>query len=304
MSDTLSRAKKLFDLGAHLGHRKNRLHPRARKYVFQIVDGVSIIDLEKTIGQIDTAKAFLKQAGAEDKSLLFCATKKNIAAHTMKLAGEVGAHFITTKWLPGLFTNFDTIAKNVKKLRTLRDQKLAGEWGKYVKHEQVALEKEMKKLERLYSGIVTMNKTPDVVFIVDTKREKNAVTESAKIKIPSIAIVDTNCNPDDITYPIVLNDDTPGALEAVLTEVASVYKRIPKVGLTRPETISDRLVVEGEKQAPKTPEKAVESKLVKPSKAEPKKEPAKKEVVEAPAKKALVKKAAAKKASTSKKKTK
>jgi small subunit ribosomal protein S2 len=131
MSDTLSRAKKLFDLGAHLGHRKNRLHPRARKYVFQIVDGVSIIDLEKTIGQIDTAKAFLKQAGAEDKSLLFCATKKNIAAHTMKLAGEVGAHFITTKWLPGLFTNFDTIAKNVKKLRTLRDQKLAGEWGKY-----------------------------------------------------------------------------------------------------------------------------------------------------------------------------
>ncbi len=297
MSDTLSRAKKLFDLGAHLGHRKNRLHPRARKFVYQVVDGVSIIDLEKTIGQIDTAKAFLKQAGAEDKSLLICATKKNIAAHAMKLAGETGSHFITTKWLPGLFTNFDTIAKNVKKLRTLRDQKLAGEWGKFVKHEQVALEKEMKKLERLYSGIVTMTKTPDVVLIVDTKREKNAVTESAKIKIPSIAIVDTNCNPDEITYPIVLNDDTPGALEAVLTEVAAVYKRIPKVVLTRPETISDRVVA--------VTEKPVEVKSAKPApKAEVAKVPAKKEVVEAPAKKALVKKAAAKKASTTKKKAK
>lgn len=229
MSDTLSRAKKLFELGAHLGHRKNRLHPRARKFVFQIIDGVSIIDLEQTVGQIDTAKAFLKKAGDDDKSLLVCATKKTIAPFAAKLAGEVNAHYITNKWLPGLFTNFDTIAKNVKKLKTLKEQKMAGEWSKFVKHEQVALEKEMKKLERLYAGIVNMNKTPDAILIIDTKREKNSVTESTKIKIPMVAIVDTNCNPDEVTYPVVINDDTPQAVEAVLTELLSAYKRIAKV---------------------------------------------------------------------------
>jgi len=229
MSDTLSRAKKLFELGAHLGHRKNRLHPRARKFVFQIIDGVSIIDLEQTVGQIDTAKAFLKKAGADDMSLLVCATKKTIAPFAAKLAADVNAHYITNKWLPGLFTNFDTIAKNVKKLKTLKDQKMAGEWSKFVKHEQVALEKEMKKLERLYAGIVNMNKTPDAILIIDTKREKNSVTESTKIKIPMVAIVDTNCNPDEVTYPVVINDDTPQAVEAVLTELLSSYKRIAKV---------------------------------------------------------------------------
>lgn len=229
MSDTLSRAKKLFELGAHLGHRKNRLHPRARKFVFQIIDGVSIIDLEQTVGQIDTAKAFLKKAGADDMSLLVCATKKTIAPFAAKLAADVNAHYITNKWLPGLFTNFDTIAKNVKKLKTLKDQKMAGEWSKFVKHEQVALEKEMKKLERLYAGIVNMNKTPDSILIIDTKREKNSVTESTKIKIPMVAIVDTNCNPDEVTYPVVINDDTPQAVEAVLTELLSSYKRIAKV---------------------------------------------------------------------------
>ncbi len=229
MSDTLSRAKKLFELGAHLGHRKNRLHPRARKFVFQIIDGVSIIDLEQTVGQIDTAKAFLKKAGSDDMSLLVCATKKTIAPFAAKLAADVNAHYITNKWLPGLFTNFDTIAKNVKKLKTLKDQKMAGEWSKFVKHEQVALEKEMKKLERLYAGIVNMNKTPDAILIIDTKREKNSVTESTKIKIPMVAIVDTNCNPDEVTYPVVINDDTPQAVEAVLTELLSSYKRVAKV---------------------------------------------------------------------------
>ncbi|MEI6327505.1 MAG: 30S ribosomal protein S2 [Candidatus Roizmanbacteria bacterium] len=279
MSDTLSRAKKLFELGAHLGHRKNRLHPRARKFVYQIIDGVSIIDLEQTVGQIDAAKAFLKKAGADDMSLLVCATKKTIAPIAAKLATEANAHYITNKWLPGLFTNFDTIAKNVKKLKTLKEQKIAGEWSKFVKHEQVALEKEMKKLERLYAGIVSMSKTPDLILIIDTKREKNSVTESTKINIPRVAIVDTNCNPDEITYPVVINDDTPQAVEAVLTELLSAYKRIPKVTAPvapKPAAPVVAPLVEATKPAAKSPapkspkpaakkavvEKPVEAKIV------------------------------------------
>ncbi len=299
MSDTLSRAKKLFELGAHLGHRKNRLHPRARKYVYQIIDGVSIIDLEQTVGQIDTAKTFLKKAGADDMSLLVCATKKTIAPFAAKLAGEVNAHYITNKWLPGLFTNFDTIAKNVKKLKTLKDQKMAGEWSKFVKHEQVALEKEMKKLERLYAGIANMNKTPDLILIIDTKREKNSVTESKKISIPTVAIVDTNCNPDEITYPVVINDDTPQAVEAVLTELLSVYKRIPKVVTpaetkVAPATSGAVAVVEKPAVKPVAP-KAAKAPVKKET---PPKSPVKveeKQTAKAAAPKTAPKKAAAKK---------
>lgn len=228
MPDTLSRAKKLFELGAHLGHRKNRLHPRARKYVYQIIDGVSIIDLEQTIGQLDIAKAFLKKAAAEDKHLLLCATKKTIATKAAQMATTAGAFFITTKWLPGLFTNFDTIARNVKKLKDLKDQKASGEWSKFVKHEQIALDKQMRKLDHLYGGIALMHKPPDLILVIDTKREKNSIIESKKIGIPTVAIVDTNCNPDEIDYPVMINDDTPGAVEAVLAELLSVYKRTPK----------------------------------------------------------------------------
>lgn len=225
MTDSFSRAKQLFELGAHLGHRKSRLHPRARQFVYQIIDGVSIIDLEHTVTQIDTAKHVLTDAAKEQKSLLICATKKAVASRAAELAREVNAHYITTKWLPGLLTNFNTISKNVKKLIELKRQKEAGEWGKYVKHETVALEKEIRKLERLYSGIVGMTKIPEIMLVVDIKREKNAVEEARKSHIPVIAIVDTNCNPDEVQYPIMLNDDTPTAVDAVLTELVAGYKQ-------------------------------------------------------------------------------
>lgn len=225
MTDSFSRAKQLFELGGHLGHRKSRLHPRSRQFVYQIIDGVSIIDLEHTIGQIDVAKNILVEAGKENKSLLISATKKAVASRAAELARDVNAHYITTKWLPGLLTNFNTISKNVKKLIELKRQKEAGEWSKYVKHETVALEKEIHKLERLYSGILTMNKIPDIMLVVDIKREKNAVEEARKSHIPVIAIVDTNCNPDDVQYPIMLNDDTPTAVDAVLSELMGAYKK-------------------------------------------------------------------------------
>jgi small subunit ribosomal protein S2 len=193
--------------------------------VYQIIDGVSIIDLEDTVEQIDIAKKVLAEAAKENKSLLICATKKAVAAHAAELARGANAHYITTKWLPGLLTNFNTISKNVKKLIELKRQKEAGEWSKYVKHETVALEKEIRKLERLYSGILNMNRIPDIMLVVDIKREKNAVDEAHKSHIPVIAIVDTNCNPDEVQYPIMLNDDTPTAVNTVLTEVMETYKR-------------------------------------------------------------------------------
>lgn len=225
MTDTLTRAKNLFELGGHLGHRKNRLHPRARKFVFRIVDGVSIIDLEKTVDQIDEAKSALILAAKSNKTLLVTATKRSIAAKTASIAKEAGAYYITSKWLPGLLTNFNTIAKNVKRLTELKRQRDAGEWGKFVKHEQVALQKEIVKLDRLYAGVVQMQKLPDVMLVIDIKREKNAVTEATRSGIPVVAIVDTNCNPDEVRYPIMLNDDTPAVVESVLSELLDAYKK-------------------------------------------------------------------------------
>lgn len=238
MTDSLSRAKQLFELGGHLGHRKSRLHPRARQFVYQIIDGVSIIDLEHTVTQIDAAKKVLTEAAQENKSLLVCATKKAISARAVELATDANVHYITTKWLPGLLTNFNTISKNVKKLIELKRQRDAGEWSKYVKHETVALEKEIHKLERLYSGITMLNKIPDIMLVVDIKREKNAVLEARSSHIPVVAIVDTNCNPDDVQYPIMLNDDTPAAVETVLTELMDAFKKhLPPVVKTEEKPV-------------------------------------------------------------------
>jgi small subunit ribosomal protein S2 len=226
MSDTKTRAKKLFDMGAHLGHRKSRLHPRARKYVYDIIDGVSVIDLEQTIEQIDTAKGILaNQAQVGDNKVLLVATKKSISQVAQSLANDAGMHFITTKWLPGLLTNFDTIAKNTKKLIELKRQRDAGEWGKFVKHEQVQLDRTVKKLERLYGGVISMHGLPHIMIVIDTKKEKNAIKEASLYDIPVIAIVDTNCNPDEVGHPIVINDDSPETVISVLTEIIGEYKK-------------------------------------------------------------------------------
>lgn len=224
MSDTLSRAQKLFDLGGHLGHRKSRLHPKARPYIYEIIDGTSVIDLEQTVAQIDKAVKTLSEVARNGKSVLVVATKKSVSQNVQTLAKDAEGNFITTKWLPGLLTNFDTIAKNTKKLVELKRQKEAGEWAKYVKHEQVALEKQVRKLEKLYGGVVSMQRLPDVMFVIDTKREKNAVVEAQKNKIPVVAIVDTNCDPNEVEYPIILNDDAPAAVIAVVEELIAAYK--------------------------------------------------------------------------------
>jgi small subunit ribosomal protein S2 len=287
MTDTLNRAKKLFELGGHLGHRKNRLHPRSRQFVYQIIDGVSIIDLEKTIGQIDEATSTLKQAALDGKKLLVTATKRSLAAQTAALAKDAGAYYITSKWLPGLLTNFNTIQKNVKRLTELKRQKEVGEWGKFVKHEQVALQKEIGKVERLYGGVVNMSKLPDIMLVIDIKREKNAITEAKRSGIPVVAIVDTNCNPDDVLFPVMLNDDTPAAVESVLSELLDVYKKhFAPIVVAPPQKVAPPAVVVAPIEVVIAPapvakpvEKVAEVKTEKkPEPAEVKKTPAKKEV--------------------------
>ncbi|MEN9327404.1 MAG: 30S ribosomal protein S2 [Chitinophagales bacterium] len=215
--------ERLFQLGAHLGHKKNRLHPKARKYIYKIVNGVSIIDLTKTVTYLDSAKALLKQYAKEGKTLLVVVTKKVANHEAFEICKANDIPSITTKWLPGLLTNFETIMKNVKKLQTYKDQQTTGEWEKFVKHERIQLSKEMTKLEKLYGGLLQLKKKPDAMFIVDIKKEKNAVTEAKKNNLPIIAVVDTNSNPDQVDVPIVVNDDSPAVVQSVIQDLLQTY---------------------------------------------------------------------------------
>lgn len=223
--DAESQVRELFELGAHLGHKKNRLHPKAKKYIYKIVNGVSIIDLTQTVDKLGRAKKFLSQTSNENKSILVVVTKKIANQYAAEICKNNNIPYITTKWLPGLLTNFSTIIKNVKKLQSLKEQRDNGEWDKFVKHERIKFNKELIKLERFYGGLLLLTKKPDMLLLVDSRKEKNALTEAKSNNIPVIGIIDTNSNPDQIDYPILINDDSPAVLKRILTELIQSYKK-------------------------------------------------------------------------------
>jgi len=225
MTDTSNIEKKveeLFNLGAHLGHRRNRVHPKAKKIIYKIENQQSIIDLNKTVVLLEKAKKFFDELREKNKTILFVATKKNIANFIEKICHENNFFYLTNKWPPGFLTNFETFLKNnIQKMQKMREEKEKGEWEKFVKHERVKLEKQLRKIEKIYSGVSSMEKLPDALFIVDIKREKNALIEAKKLNIPIIAIVDTNVNPNLVNYPIPANDDAAKVVEYIVGELVS-----------------------------------------------------------------------------------
>jgi len=231
------KVKELFLLNTHLGHRKNRLHPKARKFVYKIVSGVAIIDLEKTVGSLERAKEYISLSAKQGKKPLIVATKKIISSFITDLAHANSIHYITNKWLPGLLTNFETIMKNVKKLIKMEEEMKTGAWEKFVKHERTKLEKEVYKLNKLYKGIINLEKKPDFLIIIDIKKERNALKEAQQNSIPTIAILDTNSNPNEVDYPIMANDDSFGSLEYITKELIEPFTK-SKVQMSNAKSIS------------------------------------------------------------------
>lgn len=215
--------ERLFNAGVHLGHKKNRLHPKARKYVYKIVNGTAIIDLTQTLSQIKAATAFMKKLSEDGKTILVVATKKTVSPFVAEICKEKNIPHITVKWMPGLLTNFETLMKNVKKMNELEDTKTRGEWEKFVKHERTQMTKELNRLKKLYAGLAKMEKKPDAMFIVDIKKEKNALTEAMKNNIPVVALLDTNANPMMVQYPVVGNDDSATAAHLVIKDIIDAY---------------------------------------------------------------------------------
>jgi len=220
--------EKLFELGAHLGHKKSRLHPRARKNVYTILNGTSVIDLTKTVDQLDIAKKYLSDVAKNGKTVLVVGTKKVVSAYLKKYCVENKVPYITSKWLPGLLTNFESLMNNVKKLKNLKNDRDTGAWDALVKHERTKLSKEISKLEKLYAGLESTTVRPDMMIIVDPKKEKNALKEAKAYKIPVVALVDTNADPTEIDYPVVANDDTSQVVEYIMHQLLEAYAKTPK----------------------------------------------------------------------------
>jgi small subunit ribosomal protein S2 len=199
--------KQLLEAGVHFGHQTRRWNPKMKRFIFGERSGIYIIDLEQTLSRIETAYTFVRDLVADGGTVLFVGTKKQAQDPIQSYAEKVGMPYVNQRWLGGMLTNFETIAKRVAKMQEYRRMRASGEFDAMPKKEALLLSRELEKLERNLGGIAQMTKLPDAVFVLDTKKELIAVTEANKLGIPIIAVVDTNCDPDVIDYVIPGNDD-------------------------------------------------------------------------------------------------
>lgn len=206
----------LFYAKAYLGHKKNRVHPKAIKYIYTFRGHNSIIDLEKTYQQILAVKEEIKRIKKNGQTLIFVATKNLLTEIVRKYAKDSSFPYLVNKWPAGFLTNFESISKNIKKLNEMKVEKNDSLWEKFPKHEQIKLNRELNKLNSIYEGVSDLKKSPEAIFIIDFKKEKNAFSEAKKMNVKTLGICDTNFNPDLIDFPIIANDDLVTSVETIL----------------------------------------------------------------------------------------
>ena len=213
--------KQLLEAGVHFGHQTRRWDPKMAEYIFQARNGIHIIDLQKTSKKLDEAYAFMKEQAEEGKTVLFVGTKKQ-AQECMKDAAQMsGMYYVNQRWLGGMLTNFGTIRKRVERLKELETMQEDGTFDVLPKKEVILLKKEMEKLEKNLGGIKDMTEIPGVLFVVDPKKERIAILEAKKLGIPVVGLIDTNCNPEDLDYPIPGNDDAIRAVKLIADTMAN-----------------------------------------------------------------------------------
>ena len=213
--------KQLLEAGVHFGHQTRRWDPRMAEYIFQARNGIHIIDLQKTSKKLDEAYNFVREQAEEGKTVLFVGTKKQAQECMKEAAEKCGMYYVDKRWLGGMLTNFDTIQKRIQRLKDLETMAEDGTFDVLPKKEVILLKKEMEKLERNLGGIKDMNELPGVIFLVDPKKERIAVLEAKKLGIPTVGLVDTNCNPEDVDYVIPGNDDAIRAVKLIADVMAN-----------------------------------------------------------------------------------
>ena len=212
--------KQLLEAGVHFGHHTRRWNPKMKEYIFTESNGIYIIDLQKTAKKFEEAYMFVREVAANDGKVLFVGTKKQAADAIKEEAERCGQYYVNVRWPGGMLTNYNTIKKSIERLNNLIKMRDDGTIDFLPKKEAAAMYKEIADLERNLGGIKNMDGLPDVVFIVDPHKERNAVLESRKLGIPVVAIVDTNCDPEDADYVIPGNDDAIRAIRLVASKLA------------------------------------------------------------------------------------
>ncbi len=211
--------KELLDAGVHFGHQTKRWNPKMKPFIFDARNGIHIIDLSKTLNQLEAACNFLTETVSKGGKVLFVGTKKQAQQAIKDTAKEGGQFFVTERWLGGTLTNFATIKRSIARLKEIEKMEADGSINNYVKQEQSVIRREAARLVKFFEGIHAMDKLPGAMFIVDIKREHNAVAEARRLKIPVVAIVDTNCDPDLVDYPIAGNDDAIRSVRMILATI-------------------------------------------------------------------------------------
>ena len=212
--------KQLLEAGVHFGHQTRRWNPKMAEYIFTERNGIYIIDLQKTVKKLDEAYMFVRELSANGENVLFVGTKKQAGDSIKEEAERAGAYYVNARWLGGMLTNFKTIRRRIDRLAQLRKMEEDGTFDRLPKKEVVKLELEIEKLEKYLGGVKDMKKLPGALFIVDPRKERIAVAEAHKLGIPIVAIVDTNCDPDEIDYVIPGNDDAIRAVRLIASAMA------------------------------------------------------------------------------------
>ena len=213
--------KQLLEAGVHFGHHTRRWNPKMAEYIFTERNGVYIIDLQKTVKKIEEAYDFVRQLSENGETVLFVGTKKQAQDSIREEAERVGMYYVNARWLGGMLTNFTTIKTRIDRLAQLRKMEEDGTFDLLPKKEVIKLNLEIERLEKYLGGIKNMKKLPGALFIVDPRKERNAVAEARKLNIPIVAIVDTNCDPDEVNYVIPGNDDAIRGVRLISGTIAN-----------------------------------------------------------------------------------
>ena len=213
--------KSLLEAGVHFGHQTRRWNPKMATYIYTERNGIYIIDLQKTVKKLEEAYSFVRDMAAEGGNLLFVGTKKQAQDAIKEEAARCGGYYVNARWLGGMMTNFRTMRTRIDRLAQLRKMDADGTFAMLPKKEVIKLQGEIEKLEKYLGGVKEMKKLPAALFIVDPRKERNAIAEAKKLNIPIVAIVDTNCDPDEIDYVIPGNDDAIRAIRLIAGAMAS-----------------------------------------------------------------------------------
>ena len=220
MSNVIS-MEQLLEAGVHFGHQTRRWNPKMAEYIFTERNGIYIIDLQKTVKKVEEAYYFIRDIAAAGEAILFVGTKKQAQDSIKEEAERVGMYYVNARWLGGMMTNFKTIQKRIERLEQINKMEEEGTFDLLPKKEVINLKGQRDKLEKYLGGIKDMKKLPGALFVVDPRKEKIAIAEAKKLGIPVVAIVDTNCDPDEVDYVIPGNDDAIRAVKLVVSTIAN-----------------------------------------------------------------------------------